>query len=138
MCLSICWVAHPSPRFKSFGSSLNSLNAALRPNLRPNSDDSLCHVIDSCEILGSTWVKPNENKTDSWLVLVKNKAQCSYQNPECANSNYENLPNKTWTKICWKLEQLKSESPSRKLGSTTLRPESYFLEFFKSPAQETV
>ena len=43
-----------SPRFKSFGSSLNSLNAALRPNLRPNSDDSLCHVIDSCEILGST------------------------------------------------------------------------------------
>ena len=29
-----------SPRFKSFGSRLNSLNAALRPNLRPNSDDS--------------------------------------------------------------------------------------------------
>ena len=27
---------------------------ALRPNLRPNSDDSLCHVIDSFEILGST------------------------------------------------------------------------------------
>ena len=45
---------HLSPRFKSFGSSLNSLNPALRPNLRPNSDDSLCHVIDSCEILGST------------------------------------------------------------------------------------
>ena len=43
-----------SPRFKSFGSSLNSLNPTLRPNLRPNSDDSLCHVIDSCEILDST------------------------------------------------------------------------------------
>ena len=39
-----------SPRFKSFGSSLNSLNAALRLNLRPNSDDSLCHVIDSYKI----------------------------------------------------------------------------------------
>jgi len=43
-----------SSRFKSFGSSRNSLNPTLRPNLRPNSDDSLCHVIDSCEILGST------------------------------------------------------------------------------------
>ena len=46
-----------NPLFKSFGSSLNSLNAALRTSLRPNSDDSLwslCHVIDSCEILGST------------------------------------------------------------------------------------
>ena len=42
---------HLSPRFKNFGSSRNSLNPTLRPNLRPNSDDSLCHVIDSCEIL---------------------------------------------------------------------------------------
>ena len=33
-----------SPRFfKSFGSGRNSLNPALRPDLRPNSDDSLCH-----------------------------------------------------------------------------------------------
>ena len=32
-----------------------------RPNLSPNSDDSLFHVIDSCEILGSTCgVRPNE------------------------------------------------------------------------------
>ena len=43
-----------SSRIKSFGSSLNSLNAALRPNFRPNSDYSLFHMIDSCEILGST------------------------------------------------------------------------------------
>ena len=54
-----------SPRFKSFGSSLNYLNPTLRPNLRPNSNDSLSHVIDSCKILGSTkGVRPNENKTD--------------------------------------------------------------------------
>ena len=41
-----------SPRFKSFGSSRNSLNPTFRPNLRLNSDDSLCHVIDSCKIFG--------------------------------------------------------------------------------------
>ena len=39
-----------SPRFQSFGSGQISLNPALRPNLRLNSDDSLCPVIDSCEI----------------------------------------------------------------------------------------
>ena len=39
---------------KTFDSGRNSLNQALRPNLRPNSDDSLCHVIDSCKIFGST------------------------------------------------------------------------------------
>ena len=51
--------------FKNFGSSRNSLDPTLRPNLRPNSDDSLCHVIDSCEILGSTLgVRPDENKTN--------------------------------------------------------------------------
>ena len=50
---------------KTFDSGRNSLNQALRPNLRPNSDDSLCHVIDSCKIFGSTKrVRPNENKTD--------------------------------------------------------------------------
>ena len=43
-----------SSRFKNFGASRNSLNPTLRPNLRPNYDDSLCHVIDSCEILVST------------------------------------------------------------------------------------
>ena len=43
---------YQSPRFKSFCLSLKSLNADLRPNLRPNFDDILCHVIDSCEILG--------------------------------------------------------------------------------------
>ena len=54
-----------SPRFKSFGSSRNSLNLTLRPNLRPNSNNSLCHRIDSCKIFGSTsGVRPNENKTD--------------------------------------------------------------------------
>ena len=37
-------------RFKNLDSSRNSLN----PTLRPNSDDSLCHVIDSCKIFGST------------------------------------------------------------------------------------
>ena len=54
-----------SPRFKNFGSSCNSLNPTLRPNLRPDSDDSLCHVIDSYKIFGSTLgVRPDENKTD--------------------------------------------------------------------------
>ena len=43
-----------SPRFKSFGSCRYSLNPNLRPNLRTNSNDSLCHVIDSCKIFGST------------------------------------------------------------------------------------
>ena len=40
--------------FKGFCLGINSLNPALRPNLRANSDNSLCHVIDSCKILGST------------------------------------------------------------------------------------
>jgi len=40
------------PRFKNFSSGRNSLNPALKPNLRPNSDNSLCHMIDSIEILG--------------------------------------------------------------------------------------
>ena len=44
-----------SPWFESFGSGRKYLNPALRPNLRLNSDDSLCHLIDSCEILGSTY-----------------------------------------------------------------------------------
>ena len=66
-----------NPLFKSFGSGRNSLNPALRPNLRPNSDENLCHVIDSYKILGSTYgVRPNENKTDLGLVLVENKAKC--------------------------------------------------------------
>ena len=46
-----------SPRFKNFGSCRNSLNPTLRPNLRPNSDDSLCHGIDSCKIFSSTFMK---------------------------------------------------------------------------------
>ena len=43
-----------SPRFKNFGSSRNSLNPTLGPDLRLNSDDNLCHVMDSCKIFGST------------------------------------------------------------------------------------
>ena len=39
-----------SPLFKNFGSIRNSLN----PTERPHSDDSLCHVIESCKIFGST------------------------------------------------------------------------------------
>jgi len=36
---------------------------ALRPNLRPNSDDSLFHVIDGFEILGLTCIdRPNKIK----------------------------------------------------------------------------
>ena len=46
--------SHLSLRFKNFGSSHNSLNPTLRHNLRPNSDNSLCHMIDSCKIFGST------------------------------------------------------------------------------------
>ena len=56
-----------SPRFKNFGSNRNSLNTTLRPNLRPNSDDSLCCLIESCKIFGWTEeVRPNINKTDQW------------------------------------------------------------------------
>jgi len=56
---------HLRLRFKNFGLSRNALNPTLRPNLRPNSDDSLCLVIDSCKIFGSTLgVWPNKNKTD--------------------------------------------------------------------------
>ena len=40
-----------SPWFKSYGSGRYSFN----PALRPNSDDSLCDMIDSCEILDSTY-----------------------------------------------------------------------------------
>ena len=41
----------------------------LKPDFKakpsPNSNDSLCHVIDSCKIFGSTLgVRLNENKTD--------------------------------------------------------------------------
>ena len=52
-----------SPLYKNFGSSRNCLNPTLRPNLRSNSYDSLCHKIDSYKIFGSTdGVRPNENK----------------------------------------------------------------------------
>ena len=48
-------VSFQSSRFKNFDSSRNALlKPTIRPNLRPNSDDSLCHVIDSCKIFGST------------------------------------------------------------------------------------
>ena len=67
------WISVQSPRFKNFGSSGNSLN----PTLRPNSDDSLCYVIDSCKIFRST------------------VESCSlHKNPECANSYHENLSNR--------------------------------------------
>ena len=87
---------HQSQRFKSFGWSRYSLNPALRPNLRPNFDDSLCQLIDSCKILGLTYgVRPNENKTDlGWFqqLIRLNVESCSHQNPECGNSNHENPP----------------------------------------------
>ena len=75
-----------SPRFKSFCSSRNSVNPTLRPNLRPNSNDSMCYVIDSCQIFGSTeGVRPNENKTDlgwfQWRIRL-NVESSSHQNPE--------------------------------------------------------
>ena len=55
----ICWYVYlficiQSPRFKNFDSSRNFLNPTLRAHLWPNSDDSLCHVIDSGKIFGST------------------------------------------------------------------------------------
>ena len=31
----------------------DSFNPTFRPNLQPNSEDSLCHEIDSCKIFGS-------------------------------------------------------------------------------------
>ena len=39
------YVIFPSPKFKGFGSGRYSLNPAVRTNLRPNSDNTLCHVI---------------------------------------------------------------------------------------------
>ena len=75
-CFSVFFI-HSAPAIQNFDSSRNFLNPTLRPYLRPNTDDSLFHVIDSCKIFGSTQgVRPNENKTQHWLVLVENKAQC--------------------------------------------------------------
>ena len=52
-----------SPRFQNFGTSRISLNPTQI--FLPNSDDSLCQVIDSCKIFGSTEVvRLNENITD--------------------------------------------------------------------------
>ena len=60
-----------SPRFENFCSSRNSFNPTFRPNLWPNSDDSLCHVIDSCKIFGSTWgVRSNENKNNLGILQL--------------------------------------------------------------------
>ena len=50
------WVLQ-SPRFKNFGSNRNSLNLTIRPDLQPNSNDSLCHMIDSCKIFGKVFTK---------------------------------------------------------------------------------
>ena len=44
----------PSPWFKHFCLSYNSLNPTVRPNLWPNSDNSVCHMIDSCKIFSLT------------------------------------------------------------------------------------
>ena len=89
-----------SPRFKSFCSSLKSLDTGWRLNLKPNfksADDSLCHMIDSCQLLGPTWgVRPKKIKPTmvgfigeliSMLSLILNKSL------ESANSNHENPPN---------------------------------------------
>ena len=57
-------------------STRNSLNPTLRHNLWPNSDDSLCHVIDSCNSsarlkeLGPIKIKP------TLVGFKENKAQC--------------------------------------------------------------
>ena len=59
---SICY---QSPRFKSFGSGRIFLNPALIFNIRLNSDDNLCHVIDSGEIDSHYGVKPNIIKPTS-------------------------------------------------------------------------
>ena len=66
-------IAFLSPQFKSFCSGRISIN----PALRPTSDDSLCHMIDSFVILGSTYNgRPIEKKTRPWLISLENKAQC--------------------------------------------------------------
>ena len=112
-----------NPRFKNFGSSRNSLNPTLRPDLRPNSDDSLYHVIDSCKIFGSTLgVRPNENKTDlGWFQqrIRLNVESCSHQNPKYTNSYLKNPPNRILNRF-FKLNpvenkmHLEPESSSRK------------------------
>ena len=67
--------------FKASARVLISEIQLLRPNLRSNSYNSLCHVIDSCTILDSTYeLRPNENKTDLGWFSSK---------PECAISNRE-------------------------------------------------
>ena len=97
-------------------------------------------MIDSCNLFVSTLgVNPNENKS-TLVGLVENKAQrLSHQNPDCANSNDENPPNriKNWFYEHISVEnlmELKSESSSCKYkAQRQLRPELFFLEFLKSP-----
>ena len=91
-----------SQRFKSFESSRNSLNPGLRLNLRPNSDDSLYHVIDRCKLFNSTYgVRPIVNKTyfvgfsgviRVWRISL-NVESCLNQILESANFNHEKILN---------------------------------------------
>ena len=62
----LLYLSHLSQRFKNFCSSHYSFN----PILRPNSNDSFCHVIDSYKIFGSTLgVRPNE-KNGPWNAPI--------------------------------------------------------------------
>ena len=48
------WSVRITPVMSDQSPWFKNLNPTLRPNLRPNSDDSLCNVMDSCKIFGST------------------------------------------------------------------------------------
>ena len=114
------------------------------PNLRPNSDDSLCHVVDSWEILGLTYgVRPNENKTDDGWFLWRirrirlNVESFSHQNPECANENPPNTILNRFYELNFSRIRYNSNPKAQTVNKAQrqLRPKSYFLEFYKSTAQ---
>ena len=63
-------------RLKSFDSGRNSLYPALKPNLRPNSDDSLCHKIDSlCHKIDSFDLVSFSGKFKLWKNYMKLKSE---------------------------------------------------------------
>ena len=72
-----------SPRFKSFGSGRNSLSPALKLYLRPNTDDSLCYVIDNS--------RSYARKCDN--APIKPWKSAKY-----------NIKPELWTQLCGKLD----------------------------------
>ena len=69
-------------------------NRVLRSNRRSNSEDSFCHMIDSREILESTYgIRPDDIKTDlcwlQWRIRL-NVESCSHQ-AKAVNKAHDSL-----------------------------------------------